>query len=67
MPNVETADEEVAFWRGFIERWAREKDEPVPPRVWAALAYAERKQERSPMEQYETSVALSPPRASSPH
>jgi hypothetical protein len=43
MSDVETVDEEVAFWRGFIEWWAREKDEPVPPRAWEALDYAERK------------------------
>jgi hypothetical protein len=41
MSDVETADEEVTFWRGFIEWWAREKDEPVPPRAWEALACAE--------------------------
>jgi hypothetical protein len=35
------AEEEVAFWRGFIEWWARERREPVPPRAWEALARAE--------------------------
>lgn len=37
------ADEEVTFWRGFIEWWVREKGEPVPPRAWEALACAEEK------------------------
>lgn len=35
--------EEISFWRGFIQWWAREKDEPVPHRAWEALAYAEAK------------------------
>ena len=35
-------DEEVAFWRGFMTWWAQEKAEPVPARVSAVLAYAER-------------------------
>jgi hypothetical protein len=47
-------EEEVAFWRGFIHRWAREKDEPAPPRAWEALFYAERKQERQAAEPYDT-------------
>lgn len=34
-------DEEVAFWRGFIEWWARQNEEPVPERAWAALNDAE--------------------------
>lgn len=34
---------EVAFWRGFIEYWAREHDEPVPERAWAALGHAEQR------------------------
>jgi hypothetical protein len=33
--------EEVAFWRGFIVWWAREKAGPVPSRAWQALARAE--------------------------
>jgi hypothetical protein len=44
MPDVETVDEEVAFWRSFISWWAREKEEPVPPRAWEALDFAEQKQ-----------------------
>ena len=36
-------DEEVAFWRGFIEWWARERDGSVPPRAWEALDHANRK------------------------
>ena len=40
---ADPADEEVAFWRGFVEWWAREKGEPVPPRAWEALAYSEAK------------------------
>jgi len=36
-------EEEVAFWRGFIEWWARERDNPVPPRAWEALNAAENK------------------------
>jgi hypothetical protein len=35
-------DEEVAFWRGFIEWWARERDGPAPPRAWEALDHANR-------------------------
>jgi hypothetical protein len=42
-PVSSLADEEVAFSRGFIEWWSREKEEPVPPRAWEALACAERK------------------------
>jgi hypothetical protein len=37
------ADEEAAFWRGFIEGWARERDGCVPPRAWEALSAAEAK------------------------
>ena len=33
--------EEVAFWRGFIEWWVREREGRVPPRAWEALAVAE--------------------------
>jgi hypothetical protein len=33
-------DDEVAFWRGFITWWAREKSEPVPTRAWEALERA---------------------------
>jgi hypothetical protein len=40
---AEEASDEIAFWRGFIEWWAREKQEPVPPRAWEALACAEEK------------------------
>jgi hypothetical protein len=42
-PAVDQADEEVAFWRSFIEWWAREEKGPLPPRAWEALDYAERK------------------------
>jgi hypothetical protein len=40
------ADDEVAFWRGFITWWARVKTEPVPPRAWEALALAQRRAAR---------------------
>ena len=40
-------DEEVAFWRGFIEWWAREYRERVPERAWAALALAEGRTSRT--------------------
>ena len=43
MNRLDLPDEEVAFWRGFIEWWAREREGPVPPRAWEALACAERK------------------------
>ncbi|WP_296901082.1 hypothetical protein [Thiohalocapsa sp.] len=36
-------NDEVAFWRGFITWWARVKTEPVPPRAWEALAFAQRR------------------------
>ena len=36
-------DEEVAFWRGFIAWWAREKATPVPARAWEALKRAQRR------------------------
>lgn len=42
---VDQADEEVAFWRRFIEWWAREKEGPVPTRAWEALNLAEEKRE----------------------
>ena len=38
-----TVEEEVAFWRGFIVWWARERSGPVPPRAWEALDHANRK------------------------
>lgn len=41
------ADAEIAFWRGFIAWWEREKDLPVPPRAWDALALARAKAEAS--------------------
>jgi hypothetical protein len=41
--DIDSADEQVAFWRGFIEWWVREKDGPVPSRAWEALACAELK------------------------
>jgi hypothetical protein len=34
-------DDEVAFWQGFIEWWARERRGPVPARAWQALALAQ--------------------------
>ena len=34
-------DDEVAFWRGFIAWWMREKAAPAPLRAWNALALAE--------------------------
>ena len=40
-PVSSLTGEEVAFWRGFIEWWSREKEEPVPTRAWAALSHAE--------------------------
>lgn len=42
-PGCENDLEEVAFWRGFIVWWVREKDAPVPRRAWEALARAEGK------------------------
>ena len=33
--------EEVAFWRGFISRWAQARAEPVPARAWQALERAQ--------------------------
>jgi hypothetical protein len=41
--NANLIEEEIAFWRGFIEWWARDREDPVPARAWEALAYAERK------------------------
>jgi len=38
-------DEEVAFWRGFIAWWAREKATPAPARAWEALKRAQRRAE----------------------
>ena len=38
---AEVASDEVAFWRGFIEWWVREREGPVPPKAWDALAAAE--------------------------
>jgi len=38
-------DEEVAFWRGFIAWWAREKTAPVPARAWEALERAQHRAE----------------------
>ena len=38
-------DEEVAFWRGFIAWWAREKAAPVPARAREALKRAQRRAE----------------------
>ena len=34
-------DDEIAFWRGFITWWARDKSEPVPARAWEALELAQ--------------------------
>ena len=42
---ADMADEEVAFWRGFIIWWAQAQAEPVPERAWAALALAQRRAE----------------------
>jgi hypothetical protein len=42
-PSIDPADDEVAFWRGFIVWWAGEEQEPVPARAWEALANAEMK------------------------
>jgi hypothetical protein len=55
-PDSGFLDEEVAFWRRFIERWAREKADPVPSRAWEALAYAERKQESDGADPQENEV-----------
>jgi hypothetical protein len=41
------ADSEVAFWRGFVEWWARERSEPVPQRAWEALARASARRDAS--------------------
>ena len=38
--DEQPVDDEVAFWRGFIAWWMREKAAPVPPRAWEALALA---------------------------
>jgi hypothetical protein len=35
------AEEEIVFWRGFIEWWVRDREGPVPLRAWEALAAAE--------------------------
>lgn len=37
----QSADDEAAFWRGFIEWWVREREGPIPARVWDALRQAE--------------------------
>ena len=42
--DEQPVDDEVAFWRGFIAWWMREKAAPVPPRAWKALALAEARQ-----------------------
>ena len=42
-PALHLLDEEVAFWRGFIAWWAREREGPVPERAWDALVRAEAK------------------------
>lgn len=47
----EEPTEEVAFWRGFIEWWAREERAPVPSQAWAALAQAERKRPKTSTDQ----------------
>lgn len=41
--NAVAADGEIAFWRGFIVWWSREKEGPVPLRAWEALGYSEAK------------------------
>jgi hypothetical protein len=40
-PAEDLVDDEVAFWRGFIAWWVREREGPVPSRAWDALAWAE--------------------------
>jgi hypothetical protein len=45
-PSDDDPSDEVAFWRGFIAWWAREKDEPIPARAWAALTHAEQKHQQ---------------------
>ena len=37
------ADEEVAFWRGFIAWWEAKEGKPATPRMREALAYAQYK------------------------
>ena len=46
-PGDDPAEAEIAFWLGFIAWWEREKDLPVPPRAWDALALARAKAEAS--------------------
>jgi hypothetical protein len=48
-----TYDDEVAFWRGFITWWAREKAVPVPLRAWKALTLAQRRAEQQQRQQDE--------------
>lgn len=45
------AEEEIAFWRGFVEWWVRERDGPVPTRAWEALTAAESRRRNCPGEQ----------------
>lgn len=40
---ADMADDEIAFWRGFITWWAQEKADPVPTRAWEALERAQRR------------------------
>ena len=37
------AEEEIAFWRDFIEWWETKEGRPATPRMREALAYAEAK------------------------
>lgn len=39
------ADDEVAFWRGFIDWWQAKEGRPATARMRDALAYAEAKQQ----------------------
>ncbi len=50
--NDQPIDDEVAFWRGFITWWARQKIEPVPIRAWEALERAQRRAELAEASSY---------------
>ena len=61
------ADDEVAFWRGFIAWWMRERAAPVPTRAREALARAEQRQRvlfaaSSPGDNERAEVAMRPVR-----
>ena len=55
--SLSLADEEVAFWQGFIEWWEAKEGRPATPRMLEALAYAESKRCLS----YRRGPSLTPP------